>query len=86
MNAVGYRNVMQLTPETTNEDLRKLYSEWYQDYDKVSIRLPMHASEGEILRLYEIFEKQISLDRVYSYSLAPYLYHCEEKWLSTKRL
>ena len=61
MNSDGYRNVMQLTPETTNEDLRKLYSEWYQDYDKVSIRLPMHASEGEILRLYGMFESQIDL-------------------------
>ena len=37
MNGDGYRNVLQLTPETTNEELRKLYAEWYQDYDKVSI-------------------------------------------------
>ena len=49
MNAVGYRNVKQLTPETTTEELRKLYSEWHQDYDKDNESLefvaPMIAAE-----------------------------------------
>ena len=38
MNANSYSKVMQLTPETTNEELRKLYSGWHRDYDKVSKR------------------------------------------------
>ncbi len=32
-----YNTLMQLTPETTNEELRKLYSAWHHDYDKVSV-------------------------------------------------
>ena len=46
----------------------------------------MHAGEREILRLYEMFDNQISAHHVFSYSRAPYLYHCEEKWPSTKQL
>jgi hypothetical protein len=30
-----YEKLMQLAPETTNEDIRELYSVWSHTYDKV---------------------------------------------------